>query len=460
MAFAAKRARSWVWFVDGKEQPVATPEVGPIAVAGDRVAYATKRLDGWRMVVDGQVGPPFDKLFQITFSPDGSRLAYLGLRKWRMIAVIDGKEEPVRDAVEGLRFSADSKRVAYLALDTAKRVTAQVVVDGEPGRAYPALLQNLQDSLPPAVRGALGTAFGFVGPDVWRSPSLLPLLTGASAPQFRSDGKVIYAAWATTVAHGVDIDKRGDVIVIAKGQEGLWVEGSDRPLFEASFVTEPVLSEVGDHVGWVEWDGSVERVDKDKDANGVPLCAAVRLYEDGTALDIEFHGAPTDLAKWFDRDKENLFPGTWTLEGDDLTVVVSTGFAETRRAGQLGAGGWQVSDKVTFTFAPIVFVRSKPPLGGNRRPYFVGHGESAMKFDYDGAGNLRGINHELEVQGRDPDGDALQYTWTSSNGTLAPHGPKVVWQRPLERGRPLPGEISVEVTDSKGAKVSSKQLMK
>ena len=263
--FAAKRAQAWTWFVDGKEQPVTIPALKEdgalcngemvglwninnpttrtalercwsalIAVTPDRVAYPAKRTDGWHMVVDGQVGPPFERIIQLAFSPDGSRLAYLGLRKDRVVAVIDGKEEPAHDDVEGLRFSADSKRVAYLAIDTAKGVTGVVVADGVPGPSYPALSLNVDQDL----RHNLGLAFS----GLWISPDLLPLWTGASGPLFRSDGKVVYAART------------------AAGQEGIWVEGIDGPLFQTSMMLEgPVQSQVGDHIGWVEKDGKADR---------------------------------------------------------------------------------------------------------------------------------------------------------------------------------------------------------
>jgi hypothetical protein len=277
--FAAKRGKTWTWFVDGKEQPVTTPEIGLcngeylvvsaaggvriptipgalercwaafIAVARDRVAYPTKRVDGWHMVIDGQIGPPFEKIVQITFSPDGSRLAYLGVRKDRIVAVVDGKEEPDRNAVEGLRFSADSKRVAYLAVDTSKDVTGQVVADGAPSRAYPALIRNVDGNR----RANLGALYlGF-----WKSPELLPYLTGASDPLFRADGKVVYAARTTgsrhTLLDGAGLETAPGID--EAGKEGIWVEGTDQPLFPASLVLSgPVQSEVGDHVGWVEWE--------------------------------------------------------------------------------------------------------------------------------------------------------------------------------------------------------------
>jgi WD40-like Beta Propeller Repeat len=286
VVFAAKRAQAWTWFVDGKEQPVTTPVLKQdgalcktelaglwnidhpttrevlehcwsalIAVARDRVAHPTKRIDGWHMVVDGQIGPPFESIIQTTFSPDGSRLAYLGIRKDRVIAVVDGKEEPARDAVEGLRFSADSRRVAYLAIDTSKDVTGLVVADGAPSRSYPALIQNADRDL----RANLS----LVDIGLWISPELQPYMTGASAPLFRSDGKVVYAARTAAALRRIVLEGGGLEMVpgIAKatGQEGIWVEGADKPLFQASLVLSgPVLSDVGEHVGWVEWDAKAE----------------------------------------------------------------------------------------------------------------------------------------------------------------------------------------------------------
>jgi len=200
-------------------------------------------------------------------------------------------------------------------------------------------------------------------------------------------------------------------------------------------------------------------IEGEKDANGIPLCSAVRLYDDGTALDTQFHGKPADLVTWFHRDNVNLYPGRWSLEGDTLTVRVSTGLEETTRSGTLQADGWRITDLVLFPFAPLAFSGPAGKPSENRRPNFIGTGESAIGFDYDKAGNLVGINHEIEILAGDPDGDSLQYTWTASNGTLEPSGPKVVWKRPLEYGRPLPGEISVEVSDGKGGTVSFKRAM-
>jgi hypothetical protein len=285
--FAAKRAQAWTWFVDGQEQPVTTPAMKSdgalcnveliglwnidspetraaleqcwsalIAVTRDRVAYPVNRTDGWHLVVDGQLGPPFERILRIVFSPDGSRLAYVGLRKDRVIAVVDGKEEPAHDDIEGLRFSADSKRVAYLAIDTTDGVTGLVVADGVPSRPYPALIQNADGEL----RNNLNLGpFGF-----WLAPELLPYLTGASAPLFRADGRVVYAARTTAPQHRYMVDGGGleTVTEVAgtTGQNGIWVEGAAEPLFQGALVAAgPVRSESGDHIGWVEWDAKAGR---------------------------------------------------------------------------------------------------------------------------------------------------------------------------------------------------------
>lgn len=300
VVFAAKRAQAWTWFVDGKEQPVTTPALkedggicngemvglwnpdhpatrpavercwsGLVALTRDRVAYSVKRADGWHLVVDAQIGPPFERILQITFSPDGSRLVYLGLRKERVVPVVDGKEEPAHDAIEGLRFSADSKRVAYLAIDTTKGVTGQVVADGVPSRPYPVASLDL-------VEQVLRSNLGFSRLGFWLSPPLLPVLTGASGPLFRSDGKVIYSA------------------ITATGQTGIWVEGAEQPLFKAGDPHEVVQSEGGEHIAWLDRDaksdswvglvdgqprGSAPRVPKKSD-----FAEQLTLSRDGSRL--------------------------------------------------------------------------------------------------------------------------------------------------------------------------------
>jgi hypothetical protein len=89
------------------------------------------------------------------------------------------------------------------------------------------------------------------------------------------------------------------------------------------------------------------------------------------------------------------------------------------------------------------------------RPYFKGAGNAVRKLDYDAAGNMAGVDDELEVQAEDPDGDKLTFTWTASNGTVVGEGNKITWKRLMGAGRPVPGVIKIEVSDGRGGKVSS-----
>jgi hypothetical protein len=263
-AFAARRGKAWTWFLDRSEVPGTTSELGHFNASDKRVAFGARQPDGWHMVVDGQTGPAFQALIESTFSPDGSRFAYIATRKEGMLAVVDGKEEPVRLAVGWLGWSPDSRRVAYLAVEGAKAgAVGRVVADGAPGREHPALIQNLEGDMLTA-RSNLST-YGF-----WSPPEPAPYLTGATTPRFRDDGKLVYAG--RTVAppdryklEGFGMQGCGVVDVLGNAsavkrqpeiwQDGIWVEGEEKPLFTASLVMRgPVVSGTGGRVGWVGYD--------------------------------------------------------------------------------------------------------------------------------------------------------------------------------------------------------------
>ena len=181
---------------------------------------------------------------------------------------------------------------------------------------------------------------------------------------------------------------------------------------------------------------------------------AVRLYDDHTAVEVDHTG---DAAVLPSRNDPSLLPGVWTLEDDQLTVTTSTGFAENTTTGKLTPAGWVISERVMYIFRPVAFPRE---AGGNRRPRFKGHGNAALRFNYDAAGNTVGASHELSIEAEDPDGDALTFIWAASNGTIVGQGPSAVWQRVLQAGRPLSGTITVTVTDGKGGRVESTTAMR
>ena len=201
----------------------------------------------------------------------------------------------------------------------------------------------------------------------------------------------------------------------------------------------------------------------EKNEKGESLCLAVRFYDDQTAIESEFYGEPSTLTKWFNRDNEDLHPGRWALSGDELTVTVSRAFSEASRKGRMTSEGWRINERILFSFVLLGFPDKASVAGKNRRPYFTGYGKSIKKLDYDSAGRPTGLNEEVEIQAVDPDGDPLTFTWMVSSGTLMGEGPKVVWKRVIT-GESRPGtlnfeqgEISVEVSDGKGGKVTASQ---
>jgi hypothetical protein len=193
----------------------------------------------------------------------------------------------------------------------------------------------------------------------------------------------------------------------------------------------------------------------DVSSSGSPRCVAIRFYRDGTSVEGDYRGRPADCAKWLKIENESLYPGRWTLTGTELKTAVSKGFEESTRTGTLTADGWVVSPLVTFKFIPMTFAPTPTAGAKNHRPYFKGAGNAVRKLDYDAAGNMAGVDDELEVQAEDPDGDKLTFTWMASNGTVVGEGNRITWKRLMGAGRPVPGVIKIEVSDGRGGKVSS-----
>jgi hypothetical protein len=166
---------------------------------------------------------------------------------------------------------------------------------------------------------------------------------------------------------------------------------------------------------------------------GAPVHRVVRLYDDGTAVEAEVSGDPAAKPNWLDRDDPKLLPGRWTMEGNELVVRLSTGFAQKTRRGKLNSEGWVISDKIVFRFAPLSFPNNADKVK-NRRPYFVGPGKGTRVFQYDAAGNRTGFEWQLEIDATDPDGDPITITWKVSNGSIVGEGTKVVETRRSRNG--------------------------
>jgi hypothetical protein len=103
--------------------------IGEVHVAGDRVAYAARDERGWRLVVEGALGPPFESLRGSTFvfGAEGRRYAYVGRDERGAHAVIDGAVGPAYEHVERLAFGGKGALVAYVG---EREDAVELVIDG------------------------------------------------------------------------------------------------------------------------------------------------------------------------------------------------------------------------------------------------------------------------------------------------------------------------------------------
>ncbi len=128
---------SKLWDTFRKGHPVFSPDSKRMAYEG-----VVGEWDGGEhyFVIDGESGPPFDKISNIVFSPDSSHVAYFGKKdgKWRLI--MDGAEDSVLwDDYGGGEpvFSPDGRHWAYEgAIGEWDGGEHYAVVDGEKGLKY------------------------------------------------------------------------------------------------------------------------------------------------------------------------------------------------------------------------------------------------------------------------------------------------------------------------------------
>src|SRR5262249_11605562 len=108
-----------------------------------RLGYVAWKFVNWHKqvfhaVVDGGVGPAYDDIGPLVFSPDGRRMAYRVKQEKVCGVVVDGREmwRPGDRGLGDPIFSPDSRRVAYLAADGS---TIRAIVDGMEGKRYESL---------------------------------------------------------------------------------------------------------------------------------------------------------------------------------------------------------------------------------------------------------------------------------------------------------------------------------
>ncbi len=83
---------------------------------GFRYAMPVRHGWGWAVVIDGQLGPEFNKVGDPRFVSEGRHVVYVAERgSNRCALVIDGEAGPEFTTLERLSFSSDGKQYAYLA---------------------------------------------------------------------------------------------------------------------------------------------------------------------------------------------------------------------------------------------------------------------------------------------------------------------------------------------------------
>ena len=121
--------------VDEQEGPLFDRVGGPTFSPDSRhYAYigiiAQKTVDKYNIVYDGNIIATYDLVVPpIVFSPDAQRIGFrAGTSEKKFMVVLDGKEGPLYDNVSQPFFSPDSQRIAYKALKNGKTL---MVVDGK-----------------------------------------------------------------------------------------------------------------------------------------------------------------------------------------------------------------------------------------------------------------------------------------------------------------------------------------
>lgn len=129
-AYAARDGKQWRFVVDGKPTP------GYVSVGGfhfgnqpGQYVYATLNGNQWSVVSSSGKSYSYERVLNLTMSPDRKHIAWAARRKGKWFVVLDGVEQEAFDAVglNSLIFSPDSDHLAYAAQQGKKW---RVVVDG------------------------------------------------------------------------------------------------------------------------------------------------------------------------------------------------------------------------------------------------------------------------------------------------------------------------------------------
>lgn len=184
-----------------------------------------------------------------------------------------------------------------------------------------------------------------------------------------------------------------------------------------------------------------------------PTYQYFRFYPDSSGATAYTSGKPAQVARWLSKNHQASEVGVYRLDGSTLKFVVGNERANTTYTGTLTPEAWTMNATGTvFAFAPVAFPAEQ--AGTNRPPKIAPVVSKKDNFAYNAVGNMTGVTTTIEITVTDPDNDPLTYQWYCSTGSVKGDGPKGVWTRPIEMGRPSPGIVTVVVNDGKGGNAS------
>jgi Tol biopolymer transport system component len=120
VAFAAQMRPKWFVVLDGRSAKKYDEVTAPVySPDGSKLVHFARSGMKWFLVTNRRGGRRYDSIERksFTFSPVGSRTAFLIRKDGGFCAVVDDREEGVHDFVGPVVFSPDGKSCAYTARD-------------------------------------------------------------------------------------------------------------------------------------------------------------------------------------------------------------------------------------------------------------------------------------------------------------------------------------------------------
>ena len=235
-----------------------------------RLAYSARRGNRWHVVLDGTPGPGYEWVNWLAFSPDGRRFVYGATKDGKRHLVIDGKAQTLFDDVSFPVFSLDGRRLAY---HVRKGKRSAIVLDGKAGSYHAQVTPPRFSKQGALVYGVINPSRGFI------------VQAGKPGPPFDEMNWVLLSPPGSILAYKVRTADRWHVVIDGKpgpgfervdeavfpdagsrvayvghrdGKQFMVIDGQSGPAWEE--VNSPVFSKRGSHVAHVVRQNRRERL--------------------------------------------------------------------------------------------------------------------------------------------------------------------------------------------------------